>query len=95
MRIDSIARRVEILRGEKFREPVQGRYLHRADLLRIYDSVGFEEPDPADSAWDRMLWTLGFVDSLGALDGAADTWRAASSLAATIWRAHHEFRSRR
>jgi hypothetical protein len=72
-RIDSISSRVEQIRGEKFRNPVQGRYIHRADLLRIYDSVSFEEPDPADSAWDRMLWTLGFVDSLGALDGAADS----------------------
>jgi hypothetical protein len=78
VRIDSISRRVEDLRGEKFREPVQGRYLRRADLLRIYDSVSFEEPDPADSAWDRMLWTLGFVDSLGALDGAADSVDQAS-----------------
>jgi len=81
VRIDSISRRVESLRGEKFREPVQGRYLHRADLLRIYDSVGFEESDPADSAWDRMLWTLGFVDSLGALDGAADSVDQASIMA--------------
>lgn len=78
VRIDSISRQVEHLRGEKFREPVQGRYIHRADLLRIYDSVSFEEPDPADSAWDRMLWTLGFVDSLGALDGAADSVDQAS-----------------
>lgn len=78
VRIDSISRRVEELRGERFRTPVQGRYLHRADLLRIYDSVSFEEPDPADSAWDRMLWTLGFVDSLGALDGAADSVDQAS-----------------
>jgi hypothetical protein len=72
-RIDSISVRVEHLRGEKFEHPVQGRYLARADLLRIYDSVSFEEPDPADSAWDRMLWSLGFVDSLGALDNAADS----------------------
>jgi len=72
-RIDTISVRVEQLRGEKFRHPVQGRYLERSDLLRIYDSVSFEEPDPADSAWDRMLWSLGFVDSLGALDNAADS----------------------
>jgi len=78
VRIDSISRRVEDIRGEKFRNPVQGRYLRKADLLRIYDSVSFEEPDPADSAWDRMLWTLGFVDSLGALDGAADSVDQAS-----------------
>jgi hypothetical protein len=73
VRIDSISVRVEQLRGESFRLPVQGRYLARADLLRIYDSVGFEEPDPADSAWDRTLWTLGFVDSLGVFDDAADS----------------------
>lgn len=72
-RIDTIMLRVEALRGERFLHPVQGRYLARADLLRIYDSVSFEEPDPADSAWDRMLWSLGFVDSLGALDAAADS----------------------
>ena len=78
VRIDSISRRVEEIRGQKFRDPVQGRYIHRADLLRVYDSVSFEEPDPADSAWDRMLWTLGFVDSLGALDGAADSVDQAS-----------------
>jgi len=81
VRIDSIAKRVEILRREKFREPVQGRYLERGDLLRIYDSVSFEEPDPADSSWDRMLWSLGFVDSLGALDNAADSVDQASILA--------------
>jgi hypothetical protein len=77
-RIDSIAERVESLRGERFLRPVQGRYLKRSDLLRTYDSVSFEEPDPADSAWDRMLWVLGFVDSLGALDGAADSVDQAS-----------------
>lgn len=72
-RIDSISVRVEQLRGQRFVQPVQGRYLARADLLRIYDSVSFEEPDPADSAWDRMLWSIGFVDSLGVLDEAADS----------------------
>lgn len=72
-RIDSISVRVEHLRGETFAHPVQGRYLAREDLLRIYDSVSFEEPDPADSAWDRMLWSLGFVDSLGSLDNASDS----------------------
>ena len=78
VRIDSISRRVEDLRGERFLQPVQGRYIHRDQLLRVYDSVSFEEPDPADSAWDRMLWTLGFVDSLDALDGAADSVDQAS-----------------
>ena len=73
VRIDSILVRIEDLRSERFRHPVQGRYLARSDLLRIYDSVSFEEPDPADSAWDRMLWCLGFVDSLGALDDVADS----------------------
>jgi hypothetical protein len=78
VRIDSISSRVEEIRGQRFRTPVQGRYLDRADLLRIYDSVSFEEPDPADSSWDRMLWALGFVDSLGSLDGAADSVDQAS-----------------
>lgn len=73
VRIDSITKRVESLRGQTFQHSVQGRYLERKDLLRIYDSVSFEEPNPADSAWDRMLWSLGFVDSLGALDNAADS----------------------
>lgn len=81
VRIDSISQRVEKLRGEGFREPVQGRYLKRGDLLRIYDSVSFEESDPADSAWDRMLWSLGFIDSLGALDSASDSVDQASILA--------------
>ena len=81
VRIDSIARRVEDLRGQKFRQPVQGRYLERAELLHIYDSVSFEENDPSDSAWDRMLWSLGFVDSLGALDNASDSVDQASILA--------------
>ena len=80
-RIDSIAGWVESIRGIRFREPVQGRYVRRGDLLRVYDSASFEEPDPADSAWDRMLWSLGFVDSLGALDGAADSVDEASILA--------------
>ncbi len=81
VRIDSISRRVETLRHQTFRQPVQGRYLARSDLLRIYDSVSFEEPDPADSAWDSMLWSLGFVDSTGALDNAADSVDASSILA--------------
>lgn len=81
VRIDSIALRVGLLRGQSFSEPVQGRYLAREDLLRVYDSASFEEADPADSAWDRMLWSLGFVDSLGVLDGAADSVDEASILA--------------
>jgi hypothetical protein len=81
VRIDSIARRVEVLRQAKFERPVEGRYLARQDLLRIYDSVSFEEPDPADSSWDRMLWSLGFVDTMGALDNAADSVDQSSILA--------------
>lgn len=81
VRIDSIALRVEKLRGQRFAEPVQGRYLAREDLLRVYDSASFEEPDPADSAWDRMLWSLGFVDSLGGMDNVADSVDEASILA--------------
>lgn len=77
-RIDSISRRVESIRGERFLKPVDGRVIKRADLLRIYDSVSMDEPDPADSAWDRMIWTLGFIDSLGALDGVADSVDQAS-----------------
>ncbi len=80
-RIDSVALRVEALRGQRFTQPVQGRYVAREDLLRVYDSASFEEIDPADSAWDRMLWSLGFVDSLGVLDGAADSVDQASILA--------------
>jgi hypothetical protein len=77
-RIESISRRVESLRGESFRHRVVGRVLAREDLLRIYDSVSLDEADPADSAWDRMIWTIGFIDSLGALDGVADSVDQAS-----------------
>ncbi|HNY32204.1 MAG TPA: hypothetical protein PKO15_15070 [Fibrobacteria bacterium] len=77
-RIDSISRKVEEIRGERFRSRVEGRVLARADLLRIYDSASMDESDPADSAWDRMIWTLGFIDSLGALDGVADSVDQAS-----------------
>lgn len=77
-RIDSISRRVESIRGERFHHRVEGRVIQRSDLLRIYDSASMDEADPADSAWDRMIWTIGFIDSLGALDGVADSVDQAS-----------------
>lgn len=77
-RIDSISRRVESIRGERFHHRVEGRVIRRSDLLRVYDSASMDEADPADSAWDRMIWTIGFIDSLGALDGVADSVDQAS-----------------
>lgn len=80
-RIETISRQVEALRGEKFLHPVQGRFLRRHELLGIYDSVSFEEPDPADSAWERTILALGFIDTMGVLDRAADSVDQASILA--------------
>lgn len=67
-RIDSLAERVEAVRGTRFGSPVQGRLIARGDLLRLYDSSSFEEPDPSDTAWDDVLWAVGLVDSLDRSD---------------------------
>lgn len=77
-RIDSLQLVVERLRGARFLAPVQGRTVPRSRLLDVYDSAAFETLDPADTAWDELLWAFGFVDSLDENDSAADSVDRAS-----------------
>lgn len=78
VRIDSLQKLVEDLRGEKFLRPVQGRYVPRSRLLEVYDSLSTEKMDPADTAWDEVQWAFGFVDSLGGGNQSSDSVDRAS-----------------
>lgn len=72
-RIDALQKVVASIRGARFSRPVQGRYVPRSRLLEVYDSTSFEDGDPADTAWESMLWAFGFVDSLDETDRSADS----------------------
>jgi len=69
---------VERLRGARFLRSVQGRYVPRTRLLEVYDSTAFEKGDPADTAWNELLWAFGFIDTLDGNDHSADSIDRAS-----------------
>jgi hypothetical protein len=77
-RIDSLQIVVEHLRGTRFVQSVQGRYVPRSRLLEVYDSVVTETLDPADSAWSELQWAFGFVDTLVPDDRSTDSVDRAS-----------------